>query len=68
MVKEWTGVHSSLEEILLKINNMLGEQITAGQLTDLRKHTMHILIILTPMRLIGQYNKIDRPPYNCIYD
>ena len=50
MVKEWTGVHSSLEVILLKINNMLGEQITAGQLTDSRKHTMHILIILTTMR------------------
>ena len=50
MVKEWTGVHSSLEVILLKIDDMLGEQITAGQLTDLRKHTMHILDILTPMR------------------
>ena len=50
MVKEWVGVHSSLEVILLKINSMLGEQITARQLTDLRNHTMHILDILTPMR------------------
>ena len=47
MVKEWTGIHSSLEVILLKINSMLGEQIIAGKLTDLRKHTMHILDILT---------------------
>jgi hypothetical protein len=32
-VKEWTGVHSSLECLSIKINNMLGEQITVGQLT-----------------------------------
>ena len=50
MVKEWTGVNSSLEVILLQIDSMLGEQITAGQLTDLRSITMHILDILTPMR------------------
>ena len=49
MVKEWTGVHSSLEVILLKIDDMLGEQITAGQLTNIKKAYMHILIILTPM-------------------
>jgi hypothetical protein len=29
-VKEWTGVHSSLEVSLHKINNMLGKQITVG--------------------------------------
>ena len=29
--------HSSLEVILLKIDDMLGEQITAGQLTDTEK-------------------------------
>ena len=50
MVKEWTGVHSSLEVILLKIEDMLGEQITAGQLTNTEKAYMHILIILTPTR------------------
>ena len=50
MVKEWTRVHSSLEVILLKIDDMLGEQITAGQLTNIEKAYMHILIILTPMR------------------
>ena len=58
MVKEWTGVHSSLEVILLsslevillKIDDMLGEQITAGQLTNIEKAYMHILIILTPLR------------------
>ena len=50
MVKEWTGVHSSLEVILLKIVDMLGEQITMGQLTDTKKAYMHILIILTAMR------------------
>jgi hypothetical protein len=33
-VKEWTGVHSSLEMSLNKINNMLGKQITVGQLTE----------------------------------
>jgi hypothetical protein len=33
-VKEWTGVHSSLEVSLHKINNMLGKQITVGQLTE----------------------------------
>ena len=37
MVKERTGVHSSLEVALLKIDNMLGEQITAGQLTNIEK-------------------------------
>ena len=50
MVKERTGVHSSLVVILLKIDDMLGEQITAGQLTNIEKAYMHILIILTPMR------------------
>jgi hypothetical protein len=33
-VKEWTGVHRSLEVSLHKINNMLGEQITVGQLIE----------------------------------
>ena len=61
MVKEWTGVHSSLEVILLKIDDMLGEQITAGQLTDTEKAYMHILIILTPMRFDWDYNIIHRP-------
>ena len=37
MVKERTGVHSSLVVALLKIDNMLGEQITAGQLTNIEK-------------------------------
>ena len=50
MVKVRTGVHSSLVVILLKIDDMLGEQITTGQLTDTDKVYMHILIILTPMR------------------
>ena len=50
MVKERTGVHSSLVVILLKIDDMLGQQITAGQLTNIQKAYMHILIILTPMR------------------
>ena len=50
MVKEWTGVHSSLEVDLLKIYNMLGEQITAGQLTNIEKAYKHILLILTPLR------------------
>ncbi len=50
MVKERTRVHSSLVVVLLKIDNMLGEQITAGQLTNIEKAYMHILIILTPMR------------------
>ena len=50
MIKERTGVHSSLVVILLKIDDMLGEQITAGQLTNIEKAYMHILIILTPMR------------------
>ena len=36
-VKERTGIHSSLEVALLKIDNMLGEQITAGQLTNIEK-------------------------------
>jgi hypothetical protein len=31
-VKEWTGVHSSLVVSLHKVNNMLGKQITFGQL------------------------------------
>jgi hypothetical protein len=31
-VKEWTGVHSTLEVSLHKINTMLGKQITIGQL------------------------------------
>ena len=51
MVKERTGVHSLLVVNLLKIDNMLGEQITAGQLTNIEKAYMHILIILTPLRL-----------------
>ena len=50
MVKERTGVHSSLVVVLLKIDDMLGEQITAGKLTNIKKAYMHILIILTPMR------------------
>ena len=50
MVKERTGVHSSLVVVLLKIDDMLGEQITAGQLTNIEKAYMHILIILTSMR------------------
>jgi hypothetical protein len=33
-IKEWTGVHSSLEVSLHKENNMLGKQITVGQLTE----------------------------------
>jgi hypothetical protein len=33
-VKEWTVVHSSLEVSLYKINNMLGKQITVGQLIE----------------------------------
>ena len=49
MVKESTGVHSALVVALLKIDDMLGEQITAGQLTNIEKAYMHILIILTPM-------------------
>ena len=36
-VKKRTGIHSSLEVALLKIDNMLGEQITAGQLTNIEK-------------------------------
>ena len=50
MVKERTGFHSSLVVILLKIDDMLGGQITAGQLTNIEKAYMHILIILIPMR------------------
>jgi hypothetical protein len=33
-VKEWTGVHSSLVVSLQKVNNMLGKQITVGQLIE----------------------------------
>jgi hypothetical protein len=33
-VKEWTGVHSSLELSLHKINNMLGKQIIVRQLIE----------------------------------
>jgi hypothetical protein len=33
-VKEWTGVHNSLEVSLHKINNMVGKQITVGQLIE----------------------------------
>jgi hypothetical protein len=33
-VKEWTGVHNSLVVSLHKINNMLGKQITVGQLIE----------------------------------
>jgi hypothetical protein len=33
-VKEWAGVHSSLVMSLHKINNMLGKQITVGQLIE----------------------------------
>jgi hypothetical protein len=33
-VKEWTGVHSSLVMSLYKINNMVGKQITVGQLIE----------------------------------
>ena len=51
MVKERTGVHSSLVVALLKIDDMLGEQITAGQLTNIDKVYKNILIILTPLRL-----------------
>ena len=50
MVKERTGVHSSLVVVLLNIDDILGERITAGQLTNIEKGYMHILIILTPMR------------------
>jgi hypothetical protein len=38
-VKEWTGVHSSLVVSLHKINNILGKQITVGQLIEYSKHT-----------------------------
>jgi hypothetical protein len=38
-VKEWTGVHSSLVVSLHKVNNMLGKQITVGQLIKQSKHT-----------------------------
>jgi hypothetical protein len=34
IIKEWTGVHSSLEVYLHKINNMLGKQIIVGQLIE----------------------------------
>ena len=50
MIKERTGVHSSLVVALLKIDDMLGEQITAGQLTNIEKAYKHILLILTPLR------------------
>ena len=41
-LKEWTGVHSSLVVSLHKeITNMLGKQITAGQLTNSERMTMH---------------------------
>ena len=50
MVKERTRVHSSLVVILLKIDDMLGEEITAGKLTNIDKAYMHILITLTPTR------------------
>jgi hypothetical protein len=33
-IKEWTRIHSSLEVSLHKINNMLGKQITVGQLIE----------------------------------
>jgi hypothetical protein len=33
-VKEWTRVHNSLVVSLNKINNMLGKQITVGQLIE----------------------------------
>jgi len=50
MVKEMTGIHSSLVVVLLKIDDMLGEQITAGQLINIEKAYKNILIILTPLR------------------
>ena len=37
MIKERTGVHSSLVVALLKIDDMLGEQIIAGKLTNIEK-------------------------------
>jgi hypothetical protein len=33
-VKEWTGVHNPLVVSHHKINNMLGKQITVGQLIE----------------------------------
>ena len=50
-VKEWTGVHSLLVVPLHnKILNMLGEQITVGQLTNREGITMHIHIMMITMR------------------
>ena len=37
--------------ILLKIDDMLGEQIAAGQLTNIEKAYKQILVILTPLTL-----------------
>jgi hypothetical protein len=51
-VKEWTRVHSSLEVSLHKDKNMLGEQITAGQLTNRECITMHLDDMKITMRFI----------------
>ena len=64
MVKERTGVHSSLEVVLLKIDNLLGEQIIAGQLTNIEKaihaYTNHIDSFEIRLGITTLY--IDRHP------
>ena len=63
-VKERTGVHSSLEVALLKIDNMLGEQIIVGQLTNIEKaihaYTTHLDSFEIRLGITTLY--IDRHP------
>ena len=58
------GIHSSLEVALLNIDNMLGEQITAGQLTNIEKeihaYTNHLDSFEIRLGITTLY--IDRHP------
>ena len=68
-VKEWTGVHRFTSGVSPKIGNMLGEQITAGQLTNRGCTVVHIHVMMTTMIFSAGITTrfIDRLS-NCIYD
>ena len=68
-VKEWTGVHRFTSGVSSRIDSMLGEQITAGKLTNRGSTVVHIHDMMTTMIFSAGITTrfIDRLS-SCIYD
>ena len=68
-VKEWTGIHRFTSGVSPKIDSMLGEQITAGKLTNRGCTIVHIHDMMTTMIFsAGITTRFVDQLSNCIYD